>query len=97
MKKVVGWKRDKGNFTNRETGELVEWDNIILNLIVSRNSDPDLHGYEAVQEKIRYASAPAVLGRPYEKFDDLINQEVSLEYTAGKYPKLDEVRIVDGK
>lgn len=97
MTKVVGWKRDKGNFTNRETGELVEWDNIILNLIASRNSDADLHGYESVQEKVKFTVAEAVLGRPFDKFDDLINKEVQLLYTSGKHPKLDEVKIIEGK
>lgn len=97
MTKVVGWKRDKGSFTQKDTGELVEWDNIILNLIASRNSDAELHGYESVQEKVKTSVAEAVLGRPFDKFDELINKEVQLFYTSGKYPKLDEVKIIEGK
>ena len=97
MVKVVGWKRDKGSFVSKESGELVEWDNIILNLIASKNSDADLHGYEAVQEKVKASCAEAVLGRTFDKFDDLINKEVQLIYTVGKYPKLDEVHIIEGK
>lgn len=93
MKKIVGWKHVTGEFTDEKTGELKKFDNLNLYLICTQNSDPNLHGCTAVVEKIRWQAAEAVLGLPSNRFDELINKEVFLEYTSGRYPKLENVSI----
>ena len=93
MKKVVGFNRAKGTFTDKKTGELVSYDNFQLHLICTSNSDASLHGYIAVTEKIKFEVAEKVLGLPEKEWDKLINKPVVLEYTSGRYPKLESVVI----
>ena len=93
MKKIVGFNRSKGTFTDKKTGELISYDNINVHLICSSNSDASLHGYLAVTEKVKYEVAEKVLGLPEKDWDKLINKSVQLEYTSGKFPKLESVVI----
>lgn len=93
MKKIVGFNRSTGSFTSKQNGEVINYDNINLHLIVSLNSDPTLHGYMSITEKVKYEVAEKVLGLPEKDWDKLINKNVSLEYTGGKYPKLESVIV----
>jgi len=94
MVKVVGFKRSTGTFTNKSTGELIVYDNINLYVIQSVNSDANLHGLMCDIIKLKYECAPAVLGLPEKDWDSLIGKEVLLEYTGGRYPRLESVKFV---
>lgn len=93
MKKIVGFNRSKGTFIDKKTGEFITYDNINLYLISTSNSDSTLHGYLSSSEKVKYEVAEKVLGLPEKDWDKLINKPVQLEYTSGRFPKLESVVI----
>lgn len=95
MIKVVGFKRSTGIFTDVSTGEARPYDNVIVYFIQKKNSDPLLHGFSCLEYKVKYECAEAVFGLPEKDWDKLINACVSIETTSGRFPKLEEVIILE--
>lgn len=95
MIKVVGFKRSTGIFTDANTGEGRPYDNVTVYFIQKKNSDPLLHGFACLEYKVKYECAEAVLGLPEKDWDKLINSVVSIETTTGRFPKLEEVTILE--
>lgn len=82
--KFIGYKRKNGSFTNKDTGELVEFDNYDLFFITG--SVPDIVGYYPSEYRLKGNVIRQVLGFDSSAGDsdvlsllhDMINQEVLL-------------------
>lgn len=94
MVKIVGWKHSFGDFKDERTGELKQYDNLNLYIIRKVNSDAGLHGCMAELVKVKWNAAPAVCGMNPDKFDDMINKEADFVFSPGRFPKLEEIRIL---
>lgn len=70
MTKFIGYKRKKGNFTNKDTGEVVTYDNYDLYFITG--SVPDIIGYYPSEYRVKGNAICQVLGFESNTGDNII-------------------------
>lgn len=97
MTKFIGFKRKNGNFTNKDTGEVVTYDNYDLYFITG--NVPDIIGYYPSEYRVKGNVIRQVLGIEAKSGDDFIfdilydmlNKEVMLSVLS-----VDEKPVVTG-
>lgn len=68
--KFIGYKRKNGSFTNKDTGELVEFDNYDLFFITG--SVPDIVGYYPSEYRLKGNVIRQVIGFDSKSGDDVV-------------------------
>lgn len=70
MTKFIGYKRKKGSFTNKDTGEVVAYDNYDLYFITG--NVPDIVGYYPSEYRVKGNAICQVLGLESKTGDNII-------------------------
>ncbi len=84
MTKFIGYKRKHGKFTDKDTGESINYDNYDLYFITG--GVPDIFGYYPSSYRLKRDTIRQVLGADYNADDDyildtlqdIINKEVMI-------------------
>ena len=96
---LIGFERSVGNFTNKSTGELVEYSNRNIKLITDSGCDSTHIGFDFFEEKIKMSDLARYLN---VKSDDdtvdnalksLLQKRVELSYA----PRKGELAVVGFK
>lgn len=91
MMKCVGVAFKSGTFQD-DRGRSIDFDNVILYCVVELQAD-NLFGVQTAEIKMKRVFLEGCLGGPFDP-NDLIDQEVSLEYTPiNNRPTLTGVRF----
>lgn len=90
MIKVVGFEKKKGTFTNQQTGEVIEYDNIIL--YCTNDSIDNVHGSYVSEIKVKSSDFSKICGG--FKPEELIDHEIKPYYAPyGNRVKLSSMEI----
>lgn len=96
---LIGFERSVGNFTNKSTGEFVEYSNRVVKFITDSGSDSTHVGFDFFEQKIKMSDLALFLS---VKADDdivdnalkaLIHKPVELSYA----PRKGELLVVGFK
>lgn len=96
---LIGFEVSSGNFTNKTTGELVEYSNRIIKFITDTGADATHVGFDFFEEKIKMSDVALYLGIKADELTvdtalhSLINKPVELSYA----PRKGELSVVGFK
>lgn len=68
---LVGCEPKKGEFPNEKTGEIISYNNRLLNCVTDDGQKPEDFGYSCFQVKLKMAEVAYSLGVP--ETDDAVN------------------------
>lgn len=91
MIKCVGVRFGKGTFTNRDTGETIDYDNIYLNL-VKDSPRSNLYGFDIEELKVKRSLFP---GKKDSDWVEFVDKELDISYDVSHgRAMLHDIRIV---
>lgn len=93
MVQCVGLKVSNGEFTNRETGEVIAYDNVVLYCLQANVKD--VVGCFPIEVKIKRENFNNITGLTVADASTFVNKELKLDYElCGKYPQLSSITIL---
>lgn len=91
MIKVVGYEKKKGLFTNQQTGEVIDYDNIILYCI--NDNVENVQGCYVSEIKVKRCDFLKICGHNH---DDVIDHEIKPYYAPyGSHVKLSSIEVLN--
>lgn len=90
MIKVLGMKKKSGSFVKEETGEKIEYDNILLSICT--NEVEDYKGFYCKEEKIKRQTCEL---EGVNSWDEILGSEIEFCYSVfTTKPKIIKVRVI---
>lgn len=80
MTKCVGVRFGKGQFTNRETGQVFDYDNVYLNLVKDGRRD-GLFGLDVEELKVKRSLFPELKDNDWVNF---VDKELDVSYDVSR-------------
>ena len=96
---LIGFEVRKGSFTNKTTGELVEYNNLFLRAITDDGADKTNFGYSAFEEKVKHSDLAEWLGvsEKDDSVNDLLKQLINKPVEFKRAPRNNEFVVVGFK
>lgn len=88
MTKFLGFEHSEGEMTDRDTGELIVWDNYLLHFMTD---SPDAFGSVTMTQKIKAEQFAKIVGVTPEKLAEEIEIRSGSEVLLSFVPKRDKL------
>lgn len=94
MIRFIGFEAQYGDFTSKDTGEVINWSNRLLRCVTDENLNANERGLKIVEQKLKTTLVVSSLSLKPDSSEEAVNRE--LEKFLNRYIKFD-IGLVRGK